>query len=287
MKNLFYPILAVFLCAAIQAQAQALSERYTKQRPAVIVSDNYQYNEIAKAIAAEIGIHCIFTKMSDYDANIAFDNDEADVIITTRDSGATARIVSKSIIGYSLHKNPSNAAIRFVGKDHQLIEQIDDQYMRMKQDGIIAEIMERWEHPELAEPKDETMALQITEALLILSGILLVASQLILWHIRRTRLHSVEVKEMINQAKIMSDYYAIEDNQAAHNLAHKYEAIICNPFIAIAFYDNNGKLIVENDVMKKLGKKLGNIHEIPRRQPLYNANGEVTNYISAFVPPTT
>ena len=283
MRQRLYTTLTVLMCVVLQAQTQALTERYNKQRPAVIVSDNYQHNDIAEEIAKKLGINCIFTKMSDNAANNAFDNGEADVIITARDFGIEQRFASKCILGYDHTTASTFGPIRFVGRDHQLIEQIDDQYMRMKQSGEIAEIQDRWEHPELSMPEEEETAIQISDVLLITAALLLAASLLIWWHIRSIRKHTKEVSEMINQTKLMKSFYEIEDNQAAHDLAHKYEAILCNPYIAIAFYDNNGKLVVENDVMKRLG----NIHSIPSRQPLYNANGEIANYITTFVPPTT
>ena len=284
MKKQFVTILSVLLLIATQVWAQALAERYNEKRPAVIVSDNYQHSDLAKLIATNLGINCIFHKMTERDANIAFSQGEADVIITAVDSGSTARIASKSILGYTNLNAATFAPIRFVGKDHQLIEQIDDQYMRLKQSGELADLQERWEYPELTtEQDDEAIALEISDILLVISVLLIVVSLVTLWHIRRTRLHTKEVNEMISQTKHMSNYYEIEDNQAAHDLTHKYEAILYNPYLAIAFYGNNGQLIVENDTMKRLG----NVQNIPQRQPLYNANGEVTNYITAFVPPTT
>ena len=57
----------------------------------------------------------------------------------------------------------------------------------------------------------------------------------------------------------------------------KYEAIITNPFVAIAFYDKNGRLIEMNETMRRARHD----DTTNLRQPLYNADGEVTNYIVA------
>lgn len=79
-------------------------------------------------------------------------------------------------------------------------------------------------------------------------------------------------------------YSFTDDNgEAAHNLQQGYEAILDNPFVAISFYDNNGKLIIQNDTMKRLGTPAmpGN------RQPLYNLKGEIANYFVAFRSPLT
>ena len=88
---------------------------------------------------------------------------------------------------------------------------------------------------------------------------------------------------MIHQAELIHKYYEIEDNQAAHDLTHKYEALLCNPFVAIALFDNKGRLITENEAMKALG---GVDADYPR-QPLYNADGEIANYLVAVKHPVS
>ncbi len=282
MKKRFLTIILLILCAVLNVTAQDLSERYNKQHPAVIATDNSQYLEIAKAVMDRMGIPCRIMKLNDSEAMKTFEQDQADVIITARNLGPDAR-ASKSFISY-IHLDADNlAAVRFVGKDRQLIEEIDDQFARMKQDGIIAEIQNQWAHPELKETQEESKVLHITDALLILSVLLIVASLLVVWHIHKTRQHTKEVTEMFSQAKQMRRYYAIEDNQAAHDLKQRYEAILCNPFVAIAFYDHNGQLIVENDAMKQMGSE--NVKA--DRQPLYNADGEVSDYFVAIKRPQT
>jgi hypothetical protein len=167
--------------------------------------------------------------------------------------------------------------IHLTGKDRQLIEAIDDYYMRMKQEGEIEDILTRWLNPEEAKPETDDTAIEIADALLILSGILIVLSLLLLWHIRNTRKHTKEIKEMVSQAKLMSDRYEKQDSKAAKVLKKKYEAVMSNPFVAIAFYDKDGRLIEMNETMKRSRRDT----KVLQRQPLYNADGEVSNYIVA------
>jgi hypothetical protein len=89
--------------------------------------------------------------------------------------------------------------------------------------------------------------------------------------------------EMIRQVPHLEHFYDVEDTQAAHDLIHKYDAVLSNPFVAISFYDHNGRFIIENDAMRQLGEK----DTTPYRQPLYNAEGEVTNYFVAIRCPAT
>lgn len=272
----------LLLTTVLNAAAQALTDRYNNQRPLVVVSYDEHHVDITKAVAAQLGVPCNFVMKTKNEMMTNLEQENPDLIITDSVPAATqGYTLSKSIIDYDHGGDETIGEIRFVSKDRQLIEQFDDQYMRLKQDGYIAEIEERWIHPELAKAKDETTALHLTDILLFLSALLLVLSLLILWNIRNTRRHTKEVSEMIHQSELIHNYYELEDNQAAHDLAHKYETILCNPFVAIAFYDNKGHLIIENETMKELG---GANTDYPR-QPLYSADGKITNYLIAVKRP--
>ena len=56
--------------------------------------------------------------------------------------------------------------IHIIGRDRQLIEQIDDQYSRLKQSGEIAAIQDRWFHPERVHDHSSPMVYYIVAALL-------------------------------------------------------------------------------------------------------------------------
>lgn len=284
MRQRFLIIVLLFLGTVLQTSAQALTDRYNKQRPLIVVCNNDHYIEITKAVTNALDLPCQFIIKDEDEAKKAFEQGDADLIITNAGNCRMPnRITSKSIIHYSRLSSDTIAEIRYVSNDRQLIEQMDDEYMRMKQNGDIAAIEKRWEHPELAKPQNETTAITITDSLLVLSAILFLIALILLWHIRATRRHTAEISEMMTQTKQMSHYYAIEDNQAAHDLEQKYKTILCNPFLAIAFYDKDGQLIVENDAMKQSGHQ----HTADDRQPLYNAEGQITNYLVAIRRPAT
>ena len=282
MKNIRLTAIILLLAMATGAAAQALSERYNKNRPVVIVC-NYKKNagyylEIANRLAQRMGVAYRYeTNMGDAGWE-AFENGDADLILTNDMKYNLGKYyISKSMVNYQRVRGDSVTEIHLTGRDRQLIEAIDDYYMRMKQEGEIEDILTRWLHPEEANPEAEETAIEIADALLILSGILIVLSLLLLWHIRNTRKHTKEIKEMINQAKLMSDRYEKQDTKAAEVLKKKYEAVMSNPFVAIAFYDKDGRLIEMNETMKRSRRDT----KVLQRQPLYNADGEVSNYIVA------
>ena len=282
MKNIRLTAIILLLAIAMGAAAQALSERYNKNRPVVIVC-NYKKNagyylEIANRLAQRMGVAYRYeTNMGDAGWE-AFENGDADLILTNDMKYNLGKYyISKSMVNYQRVSGDSVTEIHLTGKDRQLIEAIDDYYMRMKQEGEIEDILTRWLNPEEAKPETDDTAIEIADALLILSGILIVLSLLLLWHIRNTRKHTKEIKEMVSQAKLMSDRYEKQDSKAAKVLKKKYEAVMSNPFVAIAFYDKDGRLIEMNETMKRSRRDT----KVLQRQPLYNADGEVSNYIVA------
>jgi hypothetical protein len=292
VRNITFAFL--LLAGILQTSAQALTERYNRQRPVVVACDNghppfmfINYKNkpsgscviISKAITEKMGLPCEIIMKDMAEARQAFERGDADIILSDgRSYNNRTYFISKNVIYYRHASEDSVAEIRFIGKDHQLIEQIDDQFTRMKEAGDIAAIQESWAHPELTVPEASPTALYITMGMFGIAVIALLLTVLLMLLIRHTHRNTTVLKGMVSQAPYVDHYYDIEDNQAAHDLSHKYEAILCNPFVAISFYDRNGRLITKNDAMRLLGDKDVSFY----RQPLYNANGEVTNYFVAI-----
>ena len=280
MRQRYISLLALLLVTVIQMSAQTLNDRYNRQRPVVIILDESHYCEaIVKAVANELGLPCqIVTKDKD-EARQALEQGKADIILAdNRDYQNPACFVSKNVIHYSQANDSSITETRMIGKDRQLVETLDDEFTRLKESGYISLIQERWTHPERAIPEAQPIGLYIAYILFALAAILLLLTLLLTLHNRRTCRNANALREIIRQVPHLEHFYDVEDNQAAHDLIHKYDAILCNPFVAISFYDHNGRFIIENEAMRQLG----DIDTAPYRQPLYNAEGEVTNYFVAI-----
>ena len=100
--------------------------------------------------------------------------------------------------------------VHVVGRDRQLVEQIDDQYSRLKQRGEIATIQDRWFHPERIEEEMDLHWLYISLGILVLMGIM----WFFIWLARRhviaaTRAHT-ELNEMMVQALRMGNFIIME-----------------------------------------------------------------------------
>ena len=100
--------------------------------------------------------------------------------------------------------------VHVIGRDRQLIEQIDDQYSRLKQRGEIATIQDRWFHPERIEEEMNLHWLYISLGILVLMGIM----WFFIWLARRhvvsaTRNHR-ELNDMMGQALRMGNFIIME-----------------------------------------------------------------------------
>ena len=100
--------------------------------------------------------------------------------------------------------------VHVIGRDRQLIEQIDDQYSRLKQRGEIATIQDRWFHPERIEEEMDLHWLYISLGILVLMGIM----WFFIWLARRhvvsaTRNHR-ELNDMMGQALRMGNFIIME-----------------------------------------------------------------------------
>lgn len=285
----------LLLAVALHAAAQALTDRYNRKRPVVVVCDGDNppysfldaddkpsgyYVDVITALTRHLGVPCKIVMEEWTKDQKKFRSGNADMIFDAPGKYADGGYsVSDIIVNYTYsHANGDSVAeIHLVGKDRQLIEQMDDQYMRMTENGDIAVIRDQWLHPERAATDDRPVMFYITVAMLALVVILSLLAVLIRLHISRATRKCKEDGELITQIRQLGHFYATEDNKAAHDLRHRYETILGNPFLAISFYDNNGKLVVQNEAMKQLNDD----SLASRRQPLYNAKGEIVNYFVA------
>lgn len=280
MRQRYISLLILLLTTVLQMSAQTLNDRYTRQRPVVFILDESNYCEsIVKAVANELGLPCRIVMKDKDEARRAFESGEADIILADdRNYQNSTCFVSKNVIDYAMARDSSVTETSMIGKDRQLVEALDNEFTRLKESGYISILKERWNHPERAIPEAQPIGLFVAGLLEILAVIFLLLTLLLMLHNRRMRRNANVLRKMIDEMSHLERFYDVEDNKAAHDLIHKYDAILCNPFVAISFYDHNGRFIIENEAMRQLG----DIDTAPYRQPLYNAEGEVTNYFVAI-----
>ena len=169
MKQRYFTIILLLLAAVVQTAAQALTDRYNRQNPVVMVChwDNPPYEflndngepaginvDIVKAVMKELDLPCQFVMKEWSVTKNTFDSGNADLILTDARAYQKANFVtSDNVLAYRRVQADSVAEIHFIGRDRQLIEQIDDQYARLKQQGKLTIIQDHWLHPERVEPE--------------------------------------------------------------------------------------------------------------------------------------
>ena len=271
--------------------AQGLPDRYNRQRPVVVVCTEYppyvaldsdgqpsgNYIDDMRAATDRMGIPCQFIVKEWAEALNMFEEGKADLIFADINSFDTSGYFISVITDYHHASGDSIVEVHFVGKDRQLVEQIDDQLMRLRQIGELSTNHILLQHPEGAESGGAPIPRYIAIATVLLSMVLGLVTLIIKLRIRRTARHSVMISKIISQVRQMERFYQSEDTQSTRDLMSRYEAILCHPFLAIAIYDINGHIIVHNEAMKKFN----DADTFGHRQPLYNAKGEVINYIIA------
>lgn len=226
----------ILLLSVIQVSAQALTDRYNKERPVVIVCDRnnppYQFLndkgipagsdiDVIKAVMNELGLPCAFIMQEWIVAQNKFESGDADLILSDdRNYEKASYIISENIINFNRISKDYVAEIHFIGKDRQLIEEIDDKYSRLKQKGDIAEIQNVWMHPERVKPDSTATILYITAALLLLAAILYLFVLLARLHVKRVNRDSTEINDMMFKVLHMGNYdvmlYDIANNLATN-----------------------------------------------------------------------
>ena len=111
--------------------------------------------------------------------------------------------------------------IHIIGRDRQLIEQIDDQYSRLKQSGEIAAIQDRWFHPERVHDHSSPMVYYIVAALLLLAALCYFFARLAKAHVRSAARKSTELNGMMYKALHMGNFiimvYDIKNDRMTNN----------------------------------------------------------------------
>jgi ABC-type amino acid transport substrate-binding protein len=227
---------------ALQASAQALTERYNSQRPVVVVCDreNLPYEfineagepagchiDIVKAVLGELHLPCKFVMMEKSVGQLNFEESDADLIMADgRHYRRMPFYVSDNVINFMNVEGDSIAEIHFIGKDRQLIERMSDQFARLQQRGTIANIKDRWMHPERVQSDDTPAALCIFVALLVLAVILYLLSLVLRLHARRINSKSDELNKIMYTALHMGNYDVMQYDISRNRITNQYGSVL-------------------------------------------------------------
>ena len=274
MKYRYITATLLLLATVVQTAAQALTDRYTSRRPVVVTClwDDAPYEflndegepaginvDIVKAVMEELDLPCTFV-MKDWSvAKNIFENGEADLILADENiyKKASSFFVSENVITYERKKGYAVAEHHFISRDRQLIDQIDDQYSRLKQKGDIATIQDRWLHPERVKPDTTPIILNIVIALLLFAALLCLFIWVIRRHVKSVTRNSRELNEMMIKALHMGNFDVMVYDIAKDHATNMYGNVLPKEGMTLAEYIQR----IHPDDREEFVKKSKSLHE--------------------------
>ena len=116
--------------------------------------------------------------------------------------------------------------IHFIGRDRQLIEEIDDQYSRLKQKGDIVNLQDKWFHPERVQDESVPTALYIGIGSLLLAALIYLFSRLAKAHVKSATRQSTELNEMMIKALHMGNFNVMQYDIRNDRMTNRYGHIL-------------------------------------------------------------
>jgi len=116
--------------------------------------------------------------------------------------------------------------IHIIGHDPQLVDLIDDQYSRMKQSGDLAELKDKWIHPEHVSHRHLPAALLIMLAALIITAFLYLIWRIVNSHVKSATRRSTILNEMMIKALHMGNFDVMVYDIARNHITNAYGSIL-------------------------------------------------------------
>lgn len=124
--------------------------------------------------------------------------------------------------------------IHIIGRDKDLIERIDDQYSRLKQSGVIAQLQDKWLHPERVKDESTPFILYIGLGTLILIVLIYLFIRLAKAHVKSATRQSTELNDMMYKALQMGNFNVMEYDIKNDRMTNHYGHILPKAGISLA-----------------------------------------------------
>ena len=126
--------------------------------------------------------------------------------------------------------------IHIIGRDKDLIERIDDQYSRLKQSGVIAQLQDKWLHPERVKDESTPFILYIGLGTLILIALIYLFIRLAKAHVKSATRQSTELNDMMYKALQMGNFNVMEYDIKNDRMTNRYGHILPKAGMSLAEY---------------------------------------------------
>ena len=126
--------------------------------------------------------------------------------------------------------------IHIIGHDKDLIERMDDQYSRLKQSGVIAQLQDKWLHPERVKDESTPILLYIGLGTLILIALFYLFIRLAKAHVKSATRQSTELNDMMYKALHMGNFNVMEYDIKNDRMTNRYGNILPKAGMSLAEY---------------------------------------------------
>ena len=116
--------------------------------------------------------------------------------------------------------------LHIVGRDRQLVEEIDDQYSRLKQSGEISVLQNKWFHPERIQDETKPFAFYVVITALLFIVFIYLFNRLARAHVRASTRQSTELNEMMYKALHMGNFIVMEYDIRNNRFTNKYGQVL-------------------------------------------------------------
>ena len=147
--------------------------------------------------------------------------------------------------------------VHVIGRDKQLINEIDDYYSRLKQRGDIAIIQDRWLHPERIEQETDLVWIYITLAILLLLGIMYFFNRLARRHVKNATRAFTELNEMMVRALHMGNFIVMEYDIKRDRFTNSYGNILPAEGLTLESFTNRIHPEQQEEFKQKMQSLMG------------------------------
>ena len=147
--------------------------------------------------------------------------------------------------------------LHFIGRDRQLVEEIDDQFSRLKQRGEIANIQDRWLHPEHGVEESSPYLWLILLGVVALIAIIWFFSRLARRHVLNATRASSELNEMMFQALHMGNFTVMQYDIAHDRMTNRYGHVLPDEGLTLEEFASR----IHPDQQKEFRQKMRSLME--------------------------
>ena len=124
--------------------------------------------------------------------------------------------------------------LHIIGHDKDLIERMDDQYSRLKQSGVVAQLQDKWLHPERVKDESTPILLYIGIGTLLLIALIYLFIRLAKAHVKSAARKSTELNDMMYKALHMGNFNVMEYDIKNDRMTNHYGHILPKAGISLA-----------------------------------------------------